>query len=58
MKILSLLLSALQIACGANVLLVRVNVKKLAIIYSTGHVRDEVRVHGGGRGRGMVEKKL
>ena len=38
-----------EVTCSAGVSLVlrRVNVKKLTIVYSTGHVCFRVRVHGG-----------
>ena len=45
---LSALLSVLQTACSANVLLGRVNVKQFAIVYSTGHIWVGVRVNVGG----------
>ena len=44
------------LACSSGVLLGRVNVKKLAIVYSTGHVLFGVRVCGGGRVRGKAKK--
>ena len=43
------------VVCSEGVLLGRVNVKKLAIVYSTGHVWFGDRGSGEGRGRGKVK---
>ena len=44
------------LACSSGVLLGRVNVKKLATVYSTSHVSFGVRVCGGGRVRRKAKK--
>ena len=49
---------ATSLACNAGVLFGRVNAKKLAIIYWTGHVWFRLRVYGGGRGRGKAKRTI
>ena len=44
-----------HLACSAGILWGRVDFKKLAIFYSTGHIWFRVRVDGGGKGVGKGE---
>lgn len=49
---------ATSLACNAGVLFGRVNAKKLAIIYWTGHVWFRLRVYGRGRGREKAKRTI